>query len=258
MFHTSSRAFTLIETLVLIGIIAVLIAIVITALFTMRRESQLLKNQNQVRGLHQSFVTWSHASQRGALLPSYPGREWGDERPITPDGPKTEFSGPGDEPAARFAMLMAGNYFTPDYIINPADPAKRPIIFDQTPSSSVAYATLTSENYSYAMLALPGSENEAAEWEETLNADAVVLSDRARGAGPGNISSVWTRQNAGRWEGHVARNDGSAAFETSHEIKDTRYGQGEVNTTDDLFADAPDADDAYLVHADATTAYSEE
>ena len=39
-------------------------------------------------------------------------------------------------------------------------------------------------------------------------------------------------------------------------MTNTRYGEGSINATDDLFADDPNADDAFLVFEDATTSYS--
>ena len=176
------------------------------------------------------------------------------------DGPDTGYSGDGTQPGARFWMMMEKNYFTPDYIINPIDPP------------SVKYAVATAgdpvlpANYSYAVLGLCPSRTaeEKAEWSETLNTSAIVLSDRAIGTGRADEQSPWGTYGKGTypsggpgdWRGTIVRNDNSTGFESTAEFADTEYGKGTVNPLDHLFEDDAAADDAYLVHGDATTAYS--
>ncbi|MBB6429391.1 hypothetical protein [Algisphaera agarilytica] len=249
-------AFTIVEALILLGTISVLIALLLPLLHAGRRNAQKSSNQTQLRGIHRSFVVWTQSSKH-PVGPYYPGlnRETGQ---VIPDGERTGFSGDGTQPAARLAPLIAANFITPDYIINPNDKVKKPIVFDQTPTGTQSYAALTNENYSYSMLALPGSENTKAEWQETLNPAAVVLSDRAIGSGPNDISSVWTDPDSGAWLGGIVRNDNSTSREETHILNDTQYGEGDINPLDDVFADEPDADDGFLVHEDATTAYSAE
>ncbi|MEM1028308.1 MAG: type II secretion system protein [Planctomycetota bacterium] len=257
MPRAAGRAFTLTELLVLLGIMAVLLAAIVPVLFAGRHHARLRHNETQVRGIHQSFLVWTSSSKRGGLGegPYYPGLEWRAGQP-TPNGDMTGFSGDGTHPAGRFAALLQGNFFTPDYLINPVDQIKVPVVYDWDTAGDTDYATLTNDNYSYAVLALPGSENERQEWRETLNPQAVVLGDRARGTDARDISSLWSSEAGGEWRGHVGRNDNSVSWSESHVFNDTQYGSGEVNPLDDLFADDPDADDAFLVHEDAVTAYS--
>ena len=251
-----NRAFSLVEALILIGIVAILIALLLPVLAYQRKQTRITQNATQVRGIHQSFIVWASSSRRGGRTPFFPGLDWGSGTP-TPEGPDTAFSGDGTQPAARFALLLNRNFFTPDYLLNPADRYKTAA----RPDANGDYFGLTEDHFSYAVLALTGNEHERAEWSETLNSDAYVLADRAIGTGPGDVSSVWSPVNGtptGTWTGHASANDNRVEFALSQTINHTRYGAGEVNRVDDLFADDPAADDAFLVHEDASTAYSVE
>ena len=114
-------------------------------------------------------------------------------------------------------------------------------------------------HYSYAMLSIagqpgspPDAENCAAEWSQTLNTQAIVMSDRntGRNATTG-VESIHTTR-AGDWKGSVLWNDNHVGFEQNC-IFETRYGSGTLNIdanqqgTDNLFHRAGD-DDAYLIH----------
>ena len=133
---------------------------------------------------------------------------------------------------------------------------------------------MTTANYSFAMLQLPARGNRRAEWAETLNSDAPVLSDRNAAASGSSPTSVWsgtTRANAGwsltnryypnHWIGVVLWNDNRAGFEQTH-VHATTYGPGHhhsaysgvpptaasINANDDLFSAASDSD-ALMVHS---------
>lgn len=145
--------------------------------------------------------------------------------------------------------------------MNPADTWAVPLTL--RPGQPVP--AVAAQHHSYAWLSIPGrgvGRKDGAhgdtrdEWQETLNTSAVVLGDRAIGAGPHNISSLWTESDSGDWRGAAVRNDNSTAFETVHAFDQTQYGRHPANRIDDLFDDDPAVIDAYLVHDDATTAYS--
>ena len=78
-----------------------------------------------------------------------------------------------------------------------------------------------------------------------------ILGDRAIGRGPANISSVWTQPGSGDWRGSIIRSDNSTSFLSDHLVETQHATQ-----PDDLFEDDPATADAFLVHDDATTAYS--
>src|SRR5438477_12372064 len=62
--------FTLIELLVVIAIIALLIGILLPALGKARQSARQLKDQTQVRGIHQGMVTWAQNNSDDYPLPS--------------------------------------------------------------------------------------------------------------------------------------------------------------------------------------------
>ncbi|MEM1107777.1 MAG: hypothetical protein AAGH99_03710 [Planctomycetota bacterium] len=223
-----------------------------------------MSNNTQLRGIHQAFVTFAQSNKRGGYDGYFPGLDASGR--VIPDGEDTFFSGDGTFPAARLVMLLNGNYFTPEYVINPAD--TRAI---ETTTDTGDYERLLPENYSYALLEITGAltfaedktrdwsqYGRAIEWQETLNTAAIVMSDRAIGTGRDDMSSVWTETGSGDWRGGVVRNDNSTSFETTTEFEDTKYGNAAANNLDHLFEDAAGAVDAFLVFEDATTAYSDD
>ena len=222
-----------------------------------------MSNNTQVRGIHQGFVTFAQSNNVAGQNGYFPGLNARGE-PL-PNGHRTGHSGDGTHPGAVFWMMLEDNYFTPEYIINAADARAIETPFDDALGH---YEPITSAHYSYAILGLaearqktedgipPGLDQRSDEWTESLNTSAVMLSDRAIGTGRHDLSSVWTMPGSGDWRGGLTHNDNSTATTNTHIVENTQYGQGQANSTDDVFEDDPNADDAFLVHQDATTAYS--
>ena len=220
--------FSIVELLVLI----LLIGILLPALGAARRTARQMANNTQLRGIHQGMVIFAQANKKGGNDGYFPG--------LGPDGELV-----AAEPAGRLDLMLEGNYFTPDYIINPAD-AEMVV--------APPAAKLTPQNYSYAMLPLDDEQTDAghrAEWKETLNTSAIVIGDRNTGpAGePDLVSSVWTDPGSGDWRGGIVRNDNSTAFETSPIFEQTQYGQFPANDADHLYLrETPPGSDAMLIH----------
>lgn len=260
------RAFTLLEFLLLFIVLIVLIAILIPALAPVRRTARSMQSNTQLGGIQQGMVTYSMKSYTGGYEGHYPGLDSFGR--VEPDGERTGFSGDGTQPAARLWIMLSGNFFTPEYIINPADTQ---VVEYVLPPNIQADPNdpLTSDHFSYALLGIvealnktedgsfaPGEDQRAAEWKETLNTSAIVLSDRGIGTNRSDLSSVWTDPGSGEWRGTISRNDNSTSFETTDEFEQTKYGNADTNEFDHLFEDEPGVSDAFLAHEDATTAYS--
>ncbi|MEE9403903.1 MAG: hypothetical protein V3V20_03340 [Algisphaera sp.] len=189
------NGFTLMDLLVTMagGLILVMAFFVIYPPLSLN--ARKTRNLTQLRGIHQGFVTWGQGGKRSIYRNPFPGLS-SRGMIIVPNGPATGHSGDGTQPGARFQMLLAGNYFTPDYMLNPADSASTELFIPPHPAT---FPPVTSAHYSYALLALPATtpNGRTEEWHETLNPNAIVLSDRAIGSGRADISSVWTRPGSG-------------------------------------------------------------
>ncbi|MEM6394642.1 MAG: hypothetical protein AAF797_17895 [Planctomycetota bacterium] len=236
----SVRGFGLMELLVVLGVLVVLGSVALATTANNRRSARQATNSTQLRGIHQGCVIYAQGNRghfpglagTGAVLP-------GKDIPFrVRDGRHT---------ASRFALLLAANTFTPEYIINPADTDADLFEMPRGDQKDVQEDLLTTDHHSYATLnvdAPQGVVNERIkEWSETLNTRAVVQGDRNTGVDGGRqVSSVWTEQDSGDWRGTVVHNDNSTSFETT-QVKDmTQYGAGEVNRGDSLFESEGGAD----------------
>lgn len=239
-----TRAFTLVELAAISLILAFAVALFMPAMGTHCHSAPQMQNNTQVRGIHQALVMYAQGNND-----HFPG--------LNPDGSDAHLA-----VEERFQILLDGNYFTGDYLVSPAE-------------VKTAWTTgqVTSANYSYAMLQISAADGRRAEWSQTLNTQAVALSDRLVGTAAAPLS-IFARsvQNVPRrvtnlrslscwwdgcyshsgysgpgWRGSVAYNDNHVVFENTH-ILETRYGGGPLNRADDLFR-AAGGDDALMVHS---------
>lgn len=96
-----SRAFALIELLVVIGIIGLLISLLMPTLRLSRQRAQQVQCASQLRQLHAALLMYSNAN--GGWLPTWSG--WH----TYPDG-----SSPEDEPGLSWTEQLASCYVKPD------------------------------------------------------------------------------------------------------------------------------------------------
>lgn len=202
--------YTLVEVCVVILAIGMAITLATAGLDEQKRNKLQLRNTTQVRGIIQSMVT--HGSDNGEY---YPG--------LDAQGKVIDVS-----TAGVFQIMLENNAFTGEYAISPVE--------DLKPWRAGRKATV--DNLSYAILDVDisaGKTDRFKEWRQTINTQAVTISDRNTGAEDG-YASVWTPHvQAKGWSGSVGRNDGSASFEMSPVLDDTKYGHGDLNEHDHLF-----------------------
>ncbi|MFK7788356.1 MAG: type II secretion system protein [Phycisphaeraceae bacterium] len=267
--RSRKSGFTLIELLVVISIIALLIAILLPALGAARRTARRMQNSTQLRGIHQGLVTFANSNKN-----NFAGLNSRGEA-LLASAQNTGNSGKGENVQARFWILLTGDYFTPEYAISPSETSNVTPWVDTAAVNNVEFVSTAAgeKNYSYAMLAFTSNATgvvpntdaaRAAEWEQTLNSQAIVVSDRMIGANEGSAYSVHTSNEAAnsQWAGSVLWNDNHVAFENEKTFE-TKYANRALTggAGDHLFLDAeiatnaggPDASNAFMAKLGGAT-----
>jgi prepilin-type N-terminal cleavage/methylation domain-containing protein len=223
-----SKGFTLIELLVVISIIALLIGILLPALGAARRTARQMQSNTQVRGIQQAFVLYAQGNNT-----YYPGMDTlGAIDTVSDDG------GDGYDPDWRFQIMLTNNFFTGEYVISPVDV-----------KTVWTTGNVDSGMYSYAVLDLD-QVPERVEWRDTINTEAIVVSDRNTGTGTTEktLNSLWTGKK-GDWRGSIGWNDNHTTFETEAVDYTTKYGNFTMDENDNLFKDDRPLDgDAQMVY----------
>lgn len=249
------RGFALAGTIlggIAIVVAPLMLAILLPALGAARRTARWMQNSTHLRSIHQGMFTYAN-SNKNYLPGVYHNGE------IIADGMGTGNSGEGNTPQARFWMLLDGSYIPPDYAISPSETEPvTPYVFGSGP--------VVADNYSYAMLSFSktgdvnnnasggpstyavdvNSAGRAAEWSQTLNSQAIVVSDRNAGRDAmANVGSI--HSDPGTWRGSILWNDNHVAFETTHQLA-TQYANGPQNSRDNIFVDETNGFDALMVY----------
>ncbi|MEZ6192388.1 MAG: hypothetical protein R3C45_14020 [Phycisphaerales bacterium] len=238
-----------------------IIAILLPALGRARSHPPAMYNTNRVRGIVQGLVVYAGGNKE--KMPGLTSKGY----ILKDDGTDDSFtgkSGHGATVEARFWLLLDNNAFLGEYIISPVE-------------TKAVWTTgkVSSANYSFALLNIhsdggmllsdttrPDQTGRSREWKQSINTQAVLVSDRARipgghiGDDYDKIYSVHTDEDDEQWVGSIARGDGSASFE-NEEALDTKYGSGSEIEYDRLFASQQSSDPRIDVLKDKTNPWDD-
>lgn len=226
MQNRHHTAMTLMEVLVIVFIIVLLIGVLLPLLGAARRSARGMQNSTQGRGIHSGLVLYSQGNNR-----HFPG--------VMADGVTVD-PNVGLTSQGRMQILIAENYFSLEYARSPSE----------AQSGTTSYALLKVNHTNDQTMILKGGRN--AEWKDTTNGDAPVVSDRAvdNGGSYTHIKSIHTQPKPGvtDWRGTVAWNDNHTSFEQKN-ILPTKYGKAQ-HAADNLFTHSGSpisGDDAFMV-----------
>jgi prepilin-type N-terminal cleavage/methylation domain-containing protein len=237
-----SKGFTLVELLVVMAIIALLLGLLLPALAKARATARQVKDQTQVKQIHQGWITASNDTQGQYPLPGEINRlaEGGQELP----GRGTQNELQNNHANLHGAMLGRG-YVNAQILVSPAevnskvtpcttynmnkiDPSKDcywdPI--DSLGAGTVTLAPitgfradLTSQcNTSYAVMPLDKTRRRNTEWRNTGNSRFAIIGNRGVKAGATtgndylNSKTLLIHGAVKEWDGNIGYNDNHVEF----------------------------------------------
>jgi prepilin-type N-terminal cleavage/methylation domain-containing protein len=237
------KAFTLIELLVVISIIALLIAILLPVLGAARQQAQIMQNATHMRGINQAF--YLYAQEHDEVYPGLVNNGGTVDRlPASING---QFTSPsrqnGEWPSTRFGLILMADYVSPDYLINPADPAKREAWTFGRDGLDSANTRLDWRNFSYAVQEWGNNSGDRAYTREqykldNINGQMPIVGDRiivVQGQDyddPDAYIGVYSSR-PGNFMMGLAWGDGHTTIESSPELT-TRYGEY-TNRRDNIY-----------------------
>lgn len=217
--------FTLIELLVVISIIALLIGFLLPALGAARRSARRMENGTQIRGMQTGFILFSN--DNNTYYPGYDsdGKNAFDAIAASPIQWGSS-AGDDDDIGTVYALMLTGEYFTPDYMVSPLDNII-PIAAPGGNLGTVVKGNATvGASYSYAILDTNDLGDERRkEWKDTSNALAPVIADPSSDIRPDLARISYhsevpsTGPGAGNsdldYEGNVGWNDNHVTFQNT-------------------------------------------
>lgn len=266
---SNRRAFTLVELLVVMAIIALLLGILLPALARARKNAQQVKCATQVKEIHKGWITESNNDAQQQRYPTP-----GEINRLAIGG--QNIPGRGDFNEAKnshqnmWSVCIAKNLFSPALLICPAETSSKvgqctnynfnaykpaaDIYWDgDTPDGGggggVANfriqgngAVLTSSATSYAAMPIPNNDRRRREWRQSGNSKFVILGNR--GVLNGSLTANDYRASEtlrihgdkDQWEGNMCYNDNHVTFERTFSPEGLdRIGTGTTAILDNVF-----------------------
>ncbi|MEM1164688.1 MAG: prepilin-type N-terminal cleavage/methylation domain-containing protein [Planctomycetota bacterium] len=270
-----NRGFTLIELLVVVAVIALLIGLLLPALGQARTTAQQMLNATNLRSNHSGMFVF--AQDHDGFYPGVVSLAELQRDATTPNSDIPQAADlswfRGDNMAARYLLLLGGEYVEPDTIVSPVEIDEIPnavnsrrLDYDPNVGLGQGFGDIdgdlaegyrpTDVFWSYAMLQISedtqGGPNQMLplvlkEWRDTGNSLAPIASDRVMNFNgletneflpfPERHDSLWTgSQDSGGWTGSIVYNDGHTEFiKQTSVISNTKFGGAPVNKDDSLF-----------------------
>ncbi len=235
------RGFTIIELLVVIGIIVILTSMLIPALGKAFATAKSTEDKTRLKGIHAAMLLDATGNEGGLPQPTVLAAQY-DPAVLEHQNPTTNTT------ENLMSLLIARNYFTTDFIISPVEtnPNIRDInendlvydydsidgetiLWDEQLEDDVSAATASNPAHnSYAHQALCGQRIRL-KWHSGATASDIILSNR----GPESeldasifdfeSNTLKFHGNENTWTGNIVSGDGSVSLADNRFPKGTAY-----------------------------------